>query len=83
MEDNIILSDIFIGNPDGLSEARNKKFDTLFYNKNNKYQLLQADPSKFIITGRKGTGKTLLGKYYEKRQNLEMSTLGRGIWQEN
>ena len=71
MEDNIILSDIFIGNPDGLSEARNKKFDTLFYNKNNKYQLLQSDPSKFIITGRKGTGKTLLGKYYEKRQNEE------------
>lgn len=69
MEDNVILSDLFIGNPDGLSEARNKKFDTLFYNKNNKYQLLQSDTSKFIITGRKGTGKTLLGKYYERRQS--------------
>ncbi|WP_312431966.1 P-loop ATPase, Sll1717 family [Lacrimispora sp.] len=69
MVDNVRLKDIFIGDPDGLSEARNKYFDTLFYNKNNKYKLLCLDSSKFIITGRKGTGKTILGKYYEKKQN--------------
>lgn len=63
----MILKDIFVGDPDGLSEARQNKFEDYFYNKNKKYEELEGNKNKFIVTGRKGTGKTLLAKYYEKQ----------------
>lgn len=66
MEDKIKLKDIFIGKADGLAEAKRSDFMTLFYNGNKNYNLLKDDKSKFIISGRKGTGKTILAKYYEK-----------------
>ena len=59
------LKDIFVGEPDGLSEARQEKFTDYFYNKNKKFEELRDNKNKFIVTGRKGTGKTLLAKYYE------------------
>ena len=63
----MVLKDIFVGDPDGLSEARQDKFTDFFYNKNKKFEELKDNKNKFIVTGRKGTGKTLLAKYYERQ----------------
>ena len=65
------LKNIFVGDPDGLLEARQDKFANYFYNKNKKYEELKENKNKFIVTGRKGTGKTLLAKYYEKQVQNE------------
>lgn len=73
MENLITLDDIFIGKADGLAEAKRSDFTTLFYNGNKNYNLLKEDKSKFIISGRKGTGKTILAKYYEKEMAKEGS----------
>ncbi|RGG51532.1 P-loop ATPase, Sll1717 family [Roseburia sp. AF20-18LB] len=73
MENLITLDDIFIGKADGLAEAKRSDFTTLFYNGNKNYNLLKEDKSKFIISGRKGTGKTILAKYYEKEMVKEGS----------
>lgn len=62
------LKDIYIGDPDGLAEARKKNFTNYFYTKNRAYKELSENPEKFIVTGRKGTGKTILAKYYESQQ---------------
>lgn len=62
---NFKLSDIKIGYADGEKEANNKNFDNLFYTGNKKYEQL-TENHKFIISGRKGTGKTLLTKYFQK-----------------
>lgn len=66
MENLVKLKEIFIGKADGLAEAKRKDFMDLFYNGNNAYTQLVDDDAKFIISGRKGTGKTILAKYYEK-----------------
>ena len=58
MSDTVTLREIFIGDPDGLAEAKNDKFLSFFYTKNRKYEELIGDKNKFLITGRKGTGKT-------------------------
>lgn len=71
MDETIKLSDIFIGKADGLAEAKRRDFTALFYNGNKNYNLLKDDESKFIISGRKGTGKTILAKYYEKEMQKE------------
>lgn len=62
------LSDINIGCVDGEKEALKDNFLDLFYTGNNKYEhIMQKD--KFIISGRKGTGKTILAKYIEHKNN--------------
>ena len=73
MENLITLDNIFVGKADGLAEAKRSDFTTLFYNGNKNYNLLKEDKSKFIISGRKGTGKTILAKYYEKEMVKEGS----------
>lgn len=70
MNGQYMLSDIYIGDPDGLAEARKENFVNYFYTKNKAYKELIEECNKFIVTGRKGTGKTILAKYYEKQQNL-------------
>lgn len=62
------LSNIKIGYADGEKEANNKNFEDLFYTANKKYELL-LESHKFIISGRKGTGKTILTKYFQKMNN--------------
>ncbi len=62
------LSDIYIGQADGETESNNDKFIDMFYTGNNKCEELNQD-SKYIITGRKGTGKTVLAKYYLYEQS--------------
>lgn len=65
---NLKLKEIFVGKADGLVEAKEKNFENYFYKGNNKYKELTEDRSKFIISGKKGTGKTILAKYYEVEQ---------------
>lgn len=71
MESNITLKNIYFGRADGSQEAEEKNFENLFYKGNKKYDLLNEDVDKFIISGRKGTGKTILAKYFEKEKNKE------------
>lgn len=63
------LSDIYIGCADGGKEAASTKYDftDLFYTGNSKYEEI-AKSNNYIISGRKGTGKTILAKYLEKMQ---------------
>jgi hypothetical protein len=63
--DNVKLKDIFIGYANGESESTEKNFLNLFYINNN-YDEIISNRNKFIISGRKGTGKTILAKYIEK-----------------
>ena len=72
--EEVRLKNIFIGDPDGLAEARKDKFNEFFYKKNKKYEELYNNCNKFIVTGRKGTGKTLLAKYYEMQMKIEGGT---------
>nr|DAO94620.1 MAG TPA: adenylate kinase [Caudoviricetes sp.] len=71
MEKEITLKDIYLGRADGSQEAEDKNFENLFYKGNKKYDLLNENHDKFIISGRKGTGKTILAKYFEKEKNKE------------
>lgn len=67
------MKDIDLGAADGEKESHNEHFVDLFYKKNKSYQKIIDDPYTFIISGRKGTGKTILAKYIEavlpKRNN--------------
>lgn len=71
MGEGITIKDIFIGVADGLDESEREDFLDIFYKGNNKVNELQNGYHKFIITGRKGTGKTILAKFYEKVQNAD------------
>lgn len=69
--DDFILDNIKIGFAEGAKEAEEENFTDIFYKGNNKYnELLQK--YKFIISGRKGTGKTLLAKYYQKTMSDDL-----------
>lgn len=67
MTDSITFKDFYIGTPDGETEARNEKFEELFYDSNNKYSELVENRHKFIILGSKGSGKTYLANYICKK----------------
>lgn len=68
------LKNIQIGFADGAKEAEKDNFFDFFYTENNKYnELLQK--YKFIISGRKGTGKTILAKYYQKKNTNPLTII--------
>ena len=67
MVENISFKDFYIGTPDGETEAKNEKFEELFYDSNNKYRELIEKPSNYIILGSKGSGKTYLANYICKK----------------
>ena len=71
---NFTLDDIYIGCTDGVKEAASKKynFTDLFYTGNCKYEEITKS-NNYIISGRKGTGKTILAKYLEKMQVASVS----------
>ncbi|ATV65635.1 hypothetical protein CTM86_03020 [Fusobacterium pseudoperiodonticum] len=68
---NIKLKDLFLGNIDGIKESEEKGFENYFYTGNNYYNKLKKNEKKFIISGKKGTGKTILAKYFELQENKE------------
>ena len=60
------ISQISFGTTDGKNEARNPNFESLFYDGGGYYRKLKEDPLKFLVIGRKGTGKTILVRYFQK-----------------
>ncbi len=62
------LKELFVGYIDGESEAALGNFKQLFYTKNSKFDEIMR-PEKFIIAGRKGSGKTILAKYVHNKVN--------------
>lgn len=71
---SIKLKDIFIGNTNGDDEATKKNFSDLYFDGNNNYDQILNDDLKFIISGQKGTGKTILARYIELNNNNSTST---------
>ncbi len=62
------LKDFNIGHDDGEQEAADSIFVELFYTDNDNYNSI-LDKNKFIIKGKKGTGKTLLAEYVKTKHN--------------
>ena len=62
------LKDFNIGHDDGEQEAADSVFVDLFYTDNDSYNSI-LDKDKFIIKGKKGTGKTLLAEYVKTKHN--------------
>ncbi|MGY4798141.1 P-loop ATPase, Sll1717 family [Lysinibacillus fusiformis] len=71
---NIDLNKINLGSIDGEKESSYENFDRLFYTKNSKYNEIMH-PEKFIISGRKGTGKTILANYIVKNLSTQKNTV--------
>ena len=70
----VLLKDIFFGEAEGKDEAAEARerdnFESIFYSGFHWYEeMLEA--KKFLIVGRKGTGKTLLAEYYKHEQSKE------------
>ena len=60
---DIRLKDIDLGSIDGDYESKNVHFEDYFYNRHTDYDLIKNEKNKFLIIGRKGSGKTYLSKY--------------------
>lgn len=50
--EEIKLKNIYFGRADGSQEAEDENFENLFYKGNKKYDLLNKNIDKFIISGR-------------------------------
>lgn len=64
----IKLKDIEFGQIDGRNEAELQEFEDLFYNNDGIYEKL-LHQNIFIVSGRKGSGKTTLIEYFIKKNN--------------
>lgn len=62
------LKDIQFGKVDGKNEAKLKNFEELFYNFDQIYETL-LKPEIFLISGRRGNGKTTLIEYFLQKNN--------------
>lgn len=65
----IKIGKLFLGEVDGETEAQREGFDELFYVQDDTYDQL-LDGEKFLIIGRKGTGKTILANYLKRKIDL-------------
>ena len=69
MSDSVKLNELFLGISDGAVEAKEEKFEELFYDPYNKYNELMSNNEKFLVLGNKGTGKTYLANYIMKKSD--------------
>lgn len=61
------LKDFYLGNNDGKKEAQYREdFEQFFYDYNNIYEKVMSK-EKYLILGRKGTGKTILAEFMHKK----------------
>ncbi len=68
---NFKISDIYLGVNDGKKEALYRDdFEKFFIEYNNNYNEI-LKPEKFLIIGRKGSGKTILAEYVRKQSEKE------------
>lgn len=72
MVENIKLKDIYFGEVEGKDEASENKeiLNEIFYSGNNTYEEIKKN-KKFLIIGRKGTGKTILAEYFKSKCDEE------------
>ena len=63
---SVKLKNLFVGNADGDIESKKELFKDMFYKENKKYDEINNNWYKFIISGPKGSGKTILGQYIKK-----------------
>ncbi|KXT70822.1 P-loop ATPase, Sll1717 family [Streptococcus cristatus] len=70
------IKDFNFGDVDGSDESLEPKFQDLFYDEDSFYEKELSKKKKFIIYGRKGTGKTLLASYLNEqmRHNANQSS---------
>lgn len=65
------IKDIYFGDVEGKDEAAEARerdnFESIFYSGFHWYEEM-LEPKKFLIIGRKGTGKTLLAEYFKHEQ---------------
>lgn len=65
------ISDIYLGVNDGKKEALYRDdFENYFIEYNNNYKEI-LKPEKYLIIGRKGSGKTILAEYVRKQSQLD------------
>ncbi|SDB20627.1 hypothetical protein SAMN02910293_01053 [Streptococcus henryi] len=71
------IKDINFGQINGRNESKEPNFSEMFYDGNGHYKELEST-RKFLIVGRKGTGKTTLAEYFltssKKNQESKMLT---------
>jgi hypothetical protein len=67
MSEPVKFEKIYLGTPDGETEAQNEKFEELFCDVNNKYSEFINSHEKYMIIGSKGSGKTYLAHYICKK----------------
>lgn len=72
------IDEIVFGYSDGKNEARQSNFESLFYDGGD-YHKLKNNPLKFLVIGRKGTGKTLLVRYFMSKAQKEKDTCSKFI----
>lgn len=68
------LNNIYFGKNDGKEEATyNSNFEHYFFNYNDNYEKI-LNPDKFLLLGRKGSGKSILAEYIAKKSQIESTT---------
>ena len=63
--EKVLIADLDFGKADGKKESRKMNFESLFYDGDGYYQRLCED-DVYLVIGRKGTGKSLLTRYFKK-----------------
>ena len=63
----VTMKDFNFGDVSGSEESQEPKFQDLFYDEDSKIENQVNSKKKFIIYGRKGTGKTLLASYINEK----------------
>ncbi|WRS28453.1 hypothetical protein U6B65_04795 [Oscillospiraceae bacterium MB08-C2-2] len=64
------LQNLYFGKNDGKEEAAyNQNFEQYFFNYDDNYQKI-LQPDKFLLLGRKGSGKSMLSEYIQKKAKL-------------
>lgn len=71
------LGDLDLGFADGAEEAKMENFTDMYFVDDAVYNTLSQKNNVFIISGKKGTGKTILSRYYssqhqEKHNSIEL-----------
>ncbi|WNO78430.1 hypothetical protein RMP67_11470 [Streptococcus suis] len=71
----VTIKDFNFGDVNGSEESQEPRFQDLYYDEGSKIENQVKSKKKFIIYGRKGTGKTLLASYInEKNKELVESS---------
>ena len=80
-KENYKIGDIYFGTADGEDEALNfidkqEEFKNFYYDYDNIVEKA-LQPLRYLILGKKGAGKTLLGEYLNYKLNLELNSMSK------